>query len=322
MNPAARRFVLLTLGLAVGLTAGLALLNYIVDPFDWYGHNRLGVYISADRQFKATQVRRYPHDALLLGNSRMGVVPPDQLNGFRFFNGAFPAASAEDIYYFILHFAQKQRLVILSVEPGGGDPAQLLGDLFEQPDISGVLNNLFNLQTVEYSIRTVSEHFRGTPNPMHPNGSGDMSFWVKIADQDRPAWRDYQLANLKRDHAGFSNPAKERMSFYVRIAECLQQRGITCVILVPPLHEEVVKHIQSLPDCAAAYRQWHQLLGTIFPHIVDLSYSSYGAAQNFYNSDPIHFRSETAVRMLNDEVIPVALRILQQGTNSVANVLR
>jgi hypothetical protein len=300
----------------VGLTAGLALLNYLADPYDRFGHNWLGVYISADREYKSSQVRRYPHDALLLGNSRMGVVPPDQLTGFCFFNGAFPAASDEEVYYFIRHFAQKEKLVILAVDPGSRDPAHLQGDIFGPASMPDILNNLFNLQTVEYSIRTISDHYRGIPNPMHANGWGDMDFWVKVADQDKPAYRDWQLAELKRNCAVFTTPPKEQMSFYVRIAECLRQRNIPCVVLVPPFHEQVARYVQSLPACAAAYRQWKRQLDAIFPYVVDLSYSSYGAAENFYKSDPVHFRSEAGVRMINSEVMPVALRVLQQRAKS------
>ena len=153
---------------------------------------------------------------------------------------------------------------------------------------------------------------------MHPNGWAGMDYWVKVADQDRPALRDWRLMQMKQERAGFTKAQKEQLSFYARIAGCLRERGIACVVLVPPFHEEVVKQIQSLPECVAAYRQWRHYLDAIFPNVVDLSSSSYGVATNFYKSDPLHFRSEIAVQMLNTEVIPVALRILGQKTNGVA----
>ena len=100
MTLSARRFVLLVLGTSFAVAGGLALLNYVVDPYNRFGHNRLGVYISAERESKSMQVRHYSHNALLLGNSRMAMVPADRLNGFHFFNGAFGGGTAEEAYYF------------------------------------------------------------------------------------------------------------------------------------------------------------------------------------------------------------------------------
>jgi hypothetical protein len=320
VNTRARHFVLLTLGLAIGLTGGLALLNYLVDPYNRYGLNRLGVYISADREYKSTEVRRYPHNALLLGNSRMAVIPPDRLNGFRFFNGAFAGASAEEVYYFVEHYAQKQELVILGVDLGTYDPPQLKGDIFAPPTCGSVVNNLFNLQTVEYSFRTISDHLAGIPSPMHPDGGFDMAFWVKNADVANPPYLNFQLEQLKRGCDSFALAPKERLSFYARIARCLQERGIPCVVLVPPLHEAVAQHVQATPARVAAYQAWKQQLNAIFPRIVDVSFSAYGAAGNFFRSDPAHFRAEVGVQILNTEVMPVALRLLQERTNRLAAV--
>ena len=315
----ARRYVLLALGLAAGLAGGLALLNYLVDPYNRYGLNRLGVYISADREFKATEVRRYPHNALLVGNSRMGVVPAEQLEGFRFFNGAFAGATAEEAYYFIARFAHKEELVILSVDPGSGDPATFQGDIFAPASLDSVLNNLFNLQTVEYSFRTIFEHLAGVPDPMRPNGSTDMSFWLRTADQERPAYRDWQLEQLKQGYAhNLTNSSKVGMTCYKRISQCLAERGIPCVVWVPPLHESVAKYLQATPVVAAALREWKRELDSIFPCVVDLSGSAYCAPQNFFKSDPAHFRSEAGVKMLNSEVLPVAQRLLREGTNRMA----
>ena len=133
MKPRARRYVLLSLGLAGALAGGLGLLNYCVDPYNRFGHNRLGVYISAERESKSIAVRRYPHNALLLGNSRMAMIPVAQLNGFRFFNGALGGATAEESYYFAYHYATRQDLVELGVDLGAGDPHTFKVDIFKPP---------------------------------------------------------------------------------------------------------------------------------------------------------------------------------------------
>ncbi len=57
---------------------------------------------------------------------------------------------------------------------------------------------------------------------------------------------------------------------------------------------------------------WKRQLGTIFPHVIDLSFSSYDAATNFYRADPIHFKPDVGVRFMNADVLPFAIRILRE----------
>jgi hypothetical protein len=321
MNPGARRYVLLTLGLAGALAGGLGLLNYWVDPYNRFGHNRLGVYISAERESKSTEVRRYPHNALLLGNSRMAMIPVAQLDGFRFFNGALGGASAEETYYFVYHYATQQDLVVLGVDLGAGDPPELKGDIFLPPSLTSDLNNLLSLSTVEYSFRTIGEHWRGQPTSLRRDGSFDAARWFELYDREDRSRLVWQLERLKGELDNYAGTCRERMSFYVKLADCLRQRGITCVVLVPPLHEDVAKYVQT-SRARAGLETWRRQLGTIFPHVVDLSFSAYGAAENFFKCDPAHFKPEVGVKLLNTEVIPVALRARSEKTNPHAAMTR
>ena len=136
--------------------------------------------------------------------------------------------------------------------------------------------------------------------------------WVKSADRDDPALRDWTIAMFKSTTEEYSTPTPEQFSFYRQLAACLQQRGITCVVIIPPLHEALAQHLRSRPNLAA-YQAWRRELDAIFPNVVDLSFSSYGAADNYFQSDPVHFRPEVGVQMLNTEVIPVALRLVARA---------
>lgn len=314
MSPGARHYVLLTLGLAGALAGGLGLLNYWVDPYNRFGHNRLGVYISAERESKSTEVRRYPHNALLLGNSRMAMIPVAQLNGFRFFNGALGGATAEETYYFVYHYATRLDLVVLGVDLGAGDPPTLQGDIFAPPTWTATLNVLLNLSTVEYSLRTISEHAAGHPSSLTADGSFNPTRWFELYDHEDPPRLEWQLERLDREVEDYAGTSKERMSFYARLADCLRQRGITCVVLVPPLHEAVAQRVRASPVCVGL-QAWRRQLDTLFPNVVDLSFSTYGAAGNFFKCDPAHFKPEVGVRMLNAEVIPVALRAVKEKSN-------
>jgi hypothetical protein len=311
MNRIARRFVLLALGLALGLTGGVALLNLIIDPFNRYGLNHLGVYISAERECKSTYVTRFPHDALLVGNSREIRIPPAQLKGFQFFNGAFSGATPEEIYFFLQHFARHQRLVVLAVDIGGQDPAERHGDIFAPKGLVSTLDNLLNLQTTEYSIRTISESLSKHPQPIGPDGLVPVGSSMLDADRNDPEQEAYRIKAMQQVWDGYRCPPLAQMSFYVKIGECLRQRGIPCVVVIPPTQETVAQSVQSGP-AAAEMVAWKRQLNTIFPHVLDLSFSAYDAATNFYRADPMHFKPDVGVRFMNADVLPFATRVLRE----------
>jgi hypothetical protein len=309
-----RRFVILALGIAGVLVATIGLFNYFVDPYDLYGHNRLGIYISAEREFKASQVKRYPHDALLMGNSRMAMIPVRGLQDFKFFNAGFGGGTAEEAYYFLYHFAHQQKLVILGVELAQADPIAPQGDIFAPRTLTSVLNNLLNLKTVEYSVRTIYSHITGVPVTLEADGSFDAKPWFDRWDKPDPAHLAFIVKELERGYWNFTGNSKLPMTFYSKIAECLRERGITCVVVIPPLYEEVAKRLRD-PDAAAKYDGWRSRLRAIFPLVVDLSVSSYCAEENYFKDDPVHFKPDVGVRMLNAEVIPIAERARKTTTD-------
>ena len=311
MDCTARRFVLLALGLALGLTGGMALFNFVVDPFNRFGNNRLGVYISAERECKSHYVQQYSHDALLMGNSREIRIPPAQLAGFRFFNGAFSGATCEEMYFFLEHFARRQRVVVLAVDVGASDPAELHGDIFAPAGLAADLDNVLNVQTVEYSVRTLFESLSKNPQPIGRDGLIPPGSALRNADQDDPQRAAYILQLLQNKLEQYRCPPMEKMSFLVKIRDLLQHAGIACVVVIPPLHESLARSWQS-GAAGQEVAQWKRQLHAIFPQVIDLSFSSYNAATNFYRADPIHFKPDVGVRLLNAEVIPVAAKLLQE----------
>jgi hypothetical protein len=314
MESPARRFVIVSLGIAAVVAGVIGLFDYIVDPYDLYGNNRLGVFITAEREFKSSEVRRYPHNALLVGNSRMAMIPVKGLDSFHFFNGGFGGGTAEEAYYFLHHYAKNIDLVIIGVELGQGDPPSPQGDIFAPLTWTGVLNNLLNLKTVEYSVRTIYDHYRGEPISLRADGSFDATRWFERWDQPDPEHLAFVLSKLGPGYWNYTGKSKFQMSFYERIADTLRERGILCVAVIPPLHEGVAEKLRS-STANAAYEGWRIKLKSIFPVVVDLTVSPYCAATNYFASDPVHFKPDVGVEMLNKEVIPVAVQALARSTN-------
>ena len=315
MNPSPRRFVLLSLAIAAIVVGIIGLFNYLVDPYGLFGNNRLGIYITAEREFKSSAVCRYPHNALLVGNSRMAMIPVQGLDTFHFFNAGFGGGTAEEAYYFLYHFATHIDLVILGVELGQGDPPSPQGDIFAPLTWTGVLNNLLNLKTVEYSVRTIYDHCSGEPVSLRADGSFDATRWFERWDKPDPQHLAFVLARLGQGYWNYTGHSKQSMTFYTRIAECLRQRGILCVAVVPPLHEGVANRLRS-SEANAAYEAWRTKLKSIFPIVVDLSVSPYSSPTNFFADDPVHFKPEVGVQILNKEVIPAAKQALSQPRNA------
>jgi hypothetical protein len=311
MNPRARAYVLLSLGIGVLIVATVGLFNFLVDPYNRFGNNRLGVFISAERESKPTEVRRYPHNALLIGNSRMAMIPADRLESFHFFNAAFGGGTAEEQYYFLEHYAAKEGVVVMGIDLGQCDPPASQGDIFARPSLNAVLDNLLSLQTLEYSVRTIFDHRDGKPATMRRDGSFNAQGWFELYDRENSAYVQWQLDGLKRGVDNYTAPPMERMAFYRKIAELLRERKIACVVVVPPFHEALAKYIQASATLPA-YQQWRRELGSIFPVVVDLSFGPDCAAENFFKSDVVHFKPEVGVRLFNAKVIPVALEAVRK----------
>ena len=183
--------------------------------------------------------------------------------------------------------------------------------VWEFGEDSSALDNLLNLQTTGYSIRTLSESWSKHPDPIGPDGSAPEFDWIRNADQGDPKKAAYLIETLQNVWGVYHCPPMEQMSFYVKISECLRQRAIPCVVVIPPIHEAVAQAAQS-GSAAKEVAAWKRQLRVIFPHVIDLSFSAYDSATNFYRSDPVHFKPDVGIRFMNQEVLPVATRLLRE----------
>ncbi len=309
MQSPALRFTRIMLASCVVSVLGLALMNYLVDPYDRFGNNRLGVYVMAEREVKADWVRHYPHNALYVGNSRMQVIQASTLDGFRFFNGAFAAANPEQMYWFIHHFAHGQELVVLGVDIGVNDPGTLEGDIFGGMNRSAAADHLLNLQTVEFSFKTIFSHWARKPGEYRADGSTTQVDWGNGKRRDDPVIGKERLEQYKKTAEHLVRQSPHKLSFLARIADTLRERRIPCVLLVPPIHEEAVRHIEALhlqQECTA----WVDDVRVIFPNLLDLSFSPYGAAKGFFAKDPLHYKAEVGTRFMNEVVVPFANKVI------------
>lgn len=321
MEGISRNYVVRALGLACSVVGIIAVLNLLVDPYNRYGFNRLGVYISAERECKATFAQRFEREVLLVGNSRMVGMAPQALREFRFFNGAFAGASSEEIFYFLEHFARQEKAVVIGIDAGTSDPreSERKGDIFAAPTLEGRMQNLLSLKTTEYSVRTIREALGPHPQPIGRDGEVPVADWIITASRDDPAAARLVIERMRRKWDEFECPSEREMMFYRRIRALLQERGIACIVLVPPMHEEVAAYVNGIPARQQLDR-WYGMLRATFENVVDLAVSTYSSRTNFYPADPLHFKPATGIQILNADVIPLALEMLREpGTPTRAS---
>jgi hypothetical protein len=311
MKSPARRFTLVMLSMSAIFVGAPVLLNWLVDPYDRFGNNRLGVYIMAEREMKSAEIGRHPHDALLIGNSRIAEIPASRLEGFRFFNAAFAAANSEEIYWFLRRHAHGQQLVVLGIDLGAKDPPVLQGDIFRRGDWASAAENLVNLQTAEYSFKTLFSHWAGKPSHYQPNGELAEPDRAEVMKRNDPALGSAIMARYKSAMTlGHLRPPYP-LTFCRKIADMLRERKIPCVVVMPPVHEEAVRYIRAM-HMQGEWDAWRKDIGDIFPDIVDLTDSPYGAAAGFPPSDPVHFKPDVAVKFMNGEVVPFAMKAVRK----------
>lgn len=291
----------------------ITLFNYFIDPLNFFGNNKLGVYTPDERKVKPGYLLKFPHDALLVGNSRMGMVPVARLEGgFHFFNASLGGAKPDEMYHLIDHYARDLKLVVIGIDLGAADPATDAGDLF-LPDpfplnITNGLNYLLSLKTIEFSCYVLQGKILGHPPSLGSDGTFETTKWREQRNRNDPARLEWELKKMKGYCDSYSRKESSGMEFFKKISACLKQRNIPCVVLIPPIHEDVASYIHA-STLNGKYKVWREELASIFPNIVDLSFSPYNVRQNYFKTDPAHFTPEAAERMFNAEIMPVATKV-------------
>ncbi len=311
MKSPARRFTLIMLAVSVLFVGLPVLLNWLVDPYDRFGNNTMGVFIMAERELKPSEVVRFPHNALIIGNSRIASIPATKVNGFKFFNASFAAATPEEIYYFLERYAHKQELVVIGIDMCARDPGVLKGDIFKPGDFASMSEHLVNLQTTEYALKTMFSHWGGKPSRYLPDGSLAAPDWGNAGKLDDPTAGKRYLDNMKAHTVQNVVPAPRSLSFYRKIADTLRARNIPVVVVMPPIHEAVFRHVGEM-NLQGLYEAWVAEVTSIFPNVVNLTDSPYGSASNFYLRDPLHYKPETGVQFMNEVVVPYAQKVVAE----------
>lgn len=297
-----RRFLVVFGTAALGGMLVIGALNLFIDPYDRFGFNRLGTFISADREYKSTEMLRFKPEAVLMGNSRAAIINVGKLGETRFFNAAFAGASAEEMEFFIDRYVRTEKLVVLSLDMFSfGQLKEPASNPFQPMTVRRVLEYTLSMKSTEYSVRTLTSALAGLPRDYSPDGTFREGNWAANADSADEETLHRKEQELADEWAVYKfDPS--RLQALREMRRTLEQRGIAVLVYLPPIDARVWEKVKKTAGYDEMLRT-RAAIEEIFPQTVDLTESEYSAPEGFFRSDPMHFRSAVGERLLRERVL-------------------
>lgn len=296
---------LLPLALLGGFAVG-------VDATGYFGLNRFGAFEGDELVIKQSMMRHYPHDALLLGDSRAAFTDPSGVPGLSFFNAAAGGGSPADAQALLeRHDLEGVELVVLLLPYGLGDCAP--SDARLRTDW-GWVRNALTYEALARSLRYVAGRLRGElPNqradgtrfpdsrvavPFDWDGTRDERYLEGLEDR-----RD--LPPLDQDVALAETCVTllEDMRAYARA------RGAELVWVLAPVNEDVLRVTGTDPE--RLRQAIEQEITSRLGFALDYTVSRFSDRGNFGPRDPVHFLPERGGALLRSAI--EAFRSRQAG---------
>lgn len=296
-----KRFLCTFFGVGLGLILLVGLVNFVVDPYGCFGTNRAGVFLGSERDYKPVQIKRYPHDGVLLGNSLMGCIDPDDMRGkIRFFNASMAGARAEEIRCFAARYLDGEKLAVLGLDFG---MMRMDGPMdFNDPlphDLFYLLaNRVFSLRVGEMSVTTLKRSWKGDEPGYKANGAGWNDTRKRLALDRSMAKPDYQAYPelIKRYFDKFQFDPR-RAGEIRRLKQILDEKKIACVAFINPMHRMSWDLLKSSPSYPK-YLEWKEEMRRIFPNLVEFGPEEFSAPEDYYKFDPGHYKPDTGAAII------------------------
>lgn len=283
-------------------------------------------------QVKPFLAKQYPHDAIMIGSSRLFYIDPTAISGFRFFNSAQPYMNPQRIYAYLEREAFDVRMVVIGLDFDmfSGAPGPTLDtDPFLIPLLRAFpreeIPRTYLIRRAMKVARLVHDNASYLINgasfldaltlAMTPDSkkekrqeailpAGNMNLAEALYGQSlgpRPRQIAEEPFNKHLDECCkfkdfFYNPAW--VEYLKRIKSLLDQRGIRLVVLITPLHERVLARIAS-DGKERELNQFRRDVCSVFPDAFDVSTGVYSNFLKFFDWDPIHFLPDVGAEIIN-----------------------
>ena len=288
---------MLTIIMAITITA---------DPYHYFGTNWTGDYAGGERQLKLRNQRRYSHEGLLLGNSKIGYIDPTSLVGPRFFNAAFAGALPEEIYYYLRQSLNKQKLVVIGFDlemfNEGLYPYRSEKEFVAQTQLSSI-DQLIGWPVLRLSIKSLYRFLSGTPSHTNSNGMTNLEEafkrdrQMKALQNDPRAVKPQLVVAYNNLYRGFRFSEK-RLQVLQSIRMLLDEHNIKYVVLINPISHHVMTLIKA-HNLGAALDRLRRELRRSFNNMHDFSRVALNRPATFFSFDPVHYKPSLGKELVN-----------------------
>lgn len=305
MKPMTPQRYLKAISLMAGLAMGLvALINYFVDPYTYFGTNTLGIHIIAERQLKPLGVIRNPNKAILIGNSKTGMVDVGQLQGpAPFFNASVGGLMPEEMLYLVENLSPNAPLVVIGLDYiQFNTQRDWIKHPFPEIHARERLTYLFSHYAFVNSMRTLIAAIAGEDAKIKADGSFNAEGWFRHYDQENPLLLEIYWNDLQERLADLSI-SENRLQLLDQVKAELDKKNVPYLIFLNPVHHHELELIREHGQWET-FDYWRHEVLKRFPNAIDLSESHYGSPEYFFRSDPLHFYPQTGIDFLNERVLP------------------
>ena len=278
---------------AVGLIAGF---NVVVDPFGYFGTNRIGYYFSSEREFKYALVRGGSYNAILLGDSRMAFTDPAYIHrpGLSFINGGIGGATAaEQVALLSASRLDGLKLAVFGLNYQDLASTSNCSDEAVSPRVQAYdwLSFAASWTQLGYAIDALSARATGRSPKYHGDGTrSDVAKQIHDIGLDAKSpryWRKIEREMREGPDAeprfAFVPPCRALMRRARKLAD---RHGFTLVVVFLPRNSDLLAHMHfDRPNARKVIETFVAEVEGVVPHVVDLSSSAFSESGNFWLDD-------------------------------------
>ncbi len=332
-------------GLSVGISVVLlacALIVWEQDPFDKFDTRPKTVYgLSRVQDFggllgwqtKAALTRLYPHNAIVVGTSKLLDIDPKDLAFFDYFNASEANANLDDISNYLDIAADGMKLVVLGIDflqfndsanraldrnareqvrlafdPGDPNAGRSDFSRLRAPGFPANIQYLLNghaiLQGLVQLALRPGDDCAGEI-VLYPGGNYNK---ISILSQQQSEETDsraidersyqVQLDHLRTvNYANFKYSEKSEAALRI-IKKKLAQKGIAIVAFLNPINDRELPLLRDM-GLSRDYNRFIKAVTDIFGDDAKIPLQDYGDPKYFYDFDAIHFLPQTGAAVVN-----------------------
>jgi len=307
-RPVGARFLLLWATCVVAMLLAIGVFNAWIDPLGRLGRNTLGIYHSAEFEYKVTRLPYAIFDGVLIGSSKIANIDPEWISQKKLFNAAFSGALPEEMFLF-LHANRenlKKKFIVIGFDffMFNERTKSKRGAELISPSGTDILGYLLSMRSSYFSLQTLLKFARGERAKIKVNGARYINDLIE-KDQSLIA-PDYgeKIPTILRSLYGQYDFSYRRVSRMRELRQLLERHGITYKVILNPQNELLIAALESA-GLRGAFDTYRTELRSVFPNLIDLSQSELSAPEHFFHQSPFYFRPA----VMRDMVVRALLAI-------------